>query len=57
MKTTIRAEMKNVLLILVGLIFCALGFNLFLIPNNIAAGGFTGIAQLINSVTGFPVRS
>ena len=55
MKTTIRAEMKNVLLILAGLIFCALGFNLFLIPNNIAAGGFTGIAQLINSLTGFPV--
>lgn len=55
MKTSVRAEMKNVLLILVGLIFCALGFNLFLIPNNIAAGGFTGIAQLINSVTGFPV--
>ena len=55
MKTSVRAEMNNVLLILVGLIFCALGFNLFLIPNNIAAGGFTGIAQLINSVTGFPV--
>lgn len=55
MKTNVRAEMKNVLLILAGLIFCALGFNLFLIPNNIAAGGFTGIAQLINSLTGFPV--
>lgn len=55
MKTSVRAEMKNAILILVGLIFCALGFNLFLIPNNIAAGGFTGIAQLINSVTGFPV--
>ena len=49
MKTSVRAEMKNVLLILVGLIFCALGFNLFLIPNNIAAGGFTGIGQLVNS--------
>ena len=55
MKTTVRAEIKNAALILVGLIICALGFNLFLIPNNIAAGGFTGIAQLINSVTGFPV--
>lgn len=55
MKTNVRAEMKNAILILAGLIFCALGFNLFLIPNNIAAGGFTGIAQLINSVTGFPV--
>ena len=55
MKTNVRVEIKNAALILVGLIFCALGFNLFLIPNNIAAGGFTGIAQLINSVTGFPV--
>ena len=55
MKTNVRTEMKNAILILAGLIFCALGFNLFLIPNNIAAGGFTGIAQLINSVTGFPV--
>ena len=55
MKTTVRAEIKNAALILVGLIICALGFNLFLIPNNIAAGGFTGIAQLINSVTGCPV--
>ena len=49
MNANVRAEMKNVLLILVGLIFCALGFNLFLIPNNIAAGGFTGIGQLVNS--------
>ena len=55
MNANVRAELKNAILILVGLIFCALGFNLFLIPNNIAAGGFTGIAQLINSVTGFPV--
>ena len=55
MNKTIRGEIKNAILILLGLIFCTLGYNLFLIPNNIAAGGFTGIAQLVNSGTGWPI--
>lgn len=42
-------------LIFAGLALCTLGYNLFLIPNDVAAGGFTGAAQLINSVTGWPV--
>lgn len=50
-----KAEFKNACMILLGLIFCTLGYNLFLVPNNIAAGGFTGIAQLINSGTGWPI--
>ena len=50
-----EGEIWNAILIALGLAFCALGYNLFLIPNNIAAGGFTGLAQLINSVTGWPV--
>ena len=55
MNKIIRGEIKNAALILLGLVFCTLGYNLFLIPNNIAAGGFTGIAQLINSGTGWPI--
>lgn len=55
MKAVCKAELKNGILILAGLVIGSLGFNLFLIPNNIAAGGFTGIAQLINSATGLPV--
>lgn len=41
--------------IALGLLFCKLAYNLFLIPNNIAAGGFTGIGQMVNHLTGFPV--
>lgn len=48
-------EIANALCIALGLTFCLFSYNLFLIPNNIAAGGFTGIAQLINHVTGFPI--
>lgn len=55
MKPVVKAELKNTLLIFLGLIFCTLAYNLFLIPNNIAAGGFTGISQLINHFTGWPV--
>ena len=50
-----KDELKNLLYIAVGLIFTTLGYKLFLIPNNIAAGGFTGIAQLVNSGTGWPI--
>ena len=55
MKPVVKAELKNALLIFLGLIFCTLAYNLFLIPNNIAAGGFTGISQLINHFTGWRV--
>jgi len=55
MKKFSDTELHNVLLIVLGLISCTLAYSLFLIPNNIAAGGFTGIAQLINSFTTWPV--
>ena len=55
MKLLRNAEIKNTLYILCGLFFAQLAFNVFLIPNNIAAGGFTGIGQLVNSATGLPV--
>ena len=48
-------EFANALMIALGLTFCLFAYNLFLIPNNIAAGGFTGIAQLVNHLTGLPI--
>lgn len=48
MKKRLHPEFGNSLLILAGLILAALGYNMYLIPNDIAAGGFTGIGQLIN---------
>ncbi len=34
--------------IIAGTLICSLSYNMFLIPNDIAPGGFTGIAQLIS---------
>lgn len=53
MKNKLHPEFGNALLILAGLLMTALGYNMYLIPNNIAAGGFTGIGQLLNKF--FPV--
>lgn len=41
--------------VMLGILLCALGYNMFWIPNDLAPGGFTGIAQLINAATGWPV--
>ena len=49
------SELHNIILVALGLLICTLAYNLFLIPNDIAAGGFTGIAQLVNRFTGLPV--
>lgn len=49
MKQNVIAEVKNALFILAGLICSSAAYNLYLIPNNIAAGGFTGIGQLVNT--------
>lgn len=49
MKRVLGVEAKNALLIAAGLMCCCAAYNLYLIPNEIAAGGFTGIGQLVNS--------
>ena len=38
-----------------GLLLGALGYRMFLVPNDIAAGGFTGIGQLVNHFLSWPV--
>ncbi|WP_027364971.1 YitT family protein [Desulfotruncus alcoholivorax] len=38
-----------------GVVLTALGLDMFLIPNKIAAGGVSGIATIIHYVTGSPV--
>ena len=41
--------------ILAGSLIAALAFRCFTFPNDIVSGGITGIAQIINLLTGFPV--
>jgi len=42
-------------LIIIGALAQAVGLRLFLIPANLASGGVSGIAQLINNFTGWPI--
>ena len=48
MRRNLREEALNVLLIIAGLLLATLGYRLYLIPNNVAPGGFTGIGQIVN---------
>lgn len=44
--------LKSMLLLASGIFLFALGTNLFLQPNNIVAGGFSGLAIVVNELTG-----
>ena len=51
----LKEEIKSITYILSGLLVCALAYRMFLVPNDVAAGGFTGIGQLVNALTGMQV--
>ena len=55
MKNTFRTELKNSLLIVFGLLIAASAYRLYLIPNQVVAGGFTGVGQLLNHLIGISV--
>ena len=42
-------------LIVIGALAQAVGLRLFLVPANLASGGVSGIAQLINNYTNWPI--
>lgn len=42
----------NWMLIVVGLLVSASAYRLFLVPCDVAAGGFTGVGQLVSHITG-----
>lgn len=45
-------RLKQYSIITVGVILCAIGLEYFFYPNDIAAGGISGLALVINRVTG-----
>ena len=55
MNKTLRTELKNDLLIILGLLVAATAYRMYLIPNNVVAGGFTGVGQLLNHALGIGV--
>ncbi len=46
---------QDYILILIGTLITAVGLDMFLIPNKIAAGGVSGIATIVYYVVNFPV--
>jgi uncharacterized membrane-anchored protein YitT (DUF2179 family) len=48
-------ETRRLLLVFLGATMSALGYALFLVPHQIAAGGVSGISIIVNAFTGWPV--
>jgi len=46
---------RDFTLIFLGMFFQAVGLRLFLVPAQLASGGVSGISQLINHFTGWPI--
>ena len=55
MRASLREELKNDLLVLLGLLAAAAAYRMYLIPNQVVNGGFTGVGQLLNHATGISV--
>ena len=49
-------EMKDYLMIALGMIMYGIGWTVFLLPNDITTGGVPGIASIVYFATGFPVQ-
>ncbi|SDZ02234.1 Uncharacterized membrane-anchored protein YitT, contains DUF161 and DUF2179 domains [Evansella caseinilytica] len=51
-KINILEEIKKLIVAVISAVFLALSLNLFLIPANVFASGFTGIAQILSELIG-----
>ncbi|MDC7238766.1 MAG: YitT family protein, partial [Spirochaetales bacterium] len=55
MRKKLLREIPSYLFIFLGCLIMALGMNLFLVPNRIAAGGLSGIGIVVYTLFNFPV--
>jgi uncharacterized membrane-anchored protein YitT (DUF2179 family) len=51
----LRAQVRKYALLTAGALLAAVNVHLFLAPSNIAPGGVTGIAIIVNELTGWPI--
>ncbi len=54
-KNSMRGVLRDVSLLLIGSLIYGIGTYMFVVPANIAPGGASGIALMVNFVTGLPV--
>ncbi len=52
----LQRELKDYLMIAVGMFLYSIGWTVFLLPNNITSNGVPGIASIIYFATGLPVQ-
>ncbi len=50
-----KIPVRDIFLILLGAVLQAVAMDLFLIPGRLAAGGVSGLSQIINRYTGWPI--
>lgn len=55
-KQNLLREAKDYLMIALGITLYGIGWNVFLLPNDITTGGVPGIASIVYFATGFPVQ-
>lgn len=49
-------ELRDYLMIALGMVLYGIGWTVFLLPNDITTGGVPGIASIVYFATGFPVQ-
>ena len=54
-KERLYLELKDYVMIIVGLVIYAFGFCAFILPQNVVIGGYTGLASLFYYTLGIPV--
>lgn len=54
-KNSVRGMLRDVSLLLIGSLIYGIGIYMFVVPANIAPGGASGIALMVNFATGLPV--
>lgn len=52
---SVKKWVKDFLLIIIGCMIMAIGTSLFLLPNQLSSGGFSGLATIIYYLFGFPL--
>lgn len=55
-KKDVAREFKDYLVIALGMFCYSIGWSIFLLPNNVTAGGVPGIASIVFWATGIPVQ-
>lgn len=55
-KPTIMSEVKNYIMITIGLAFYAFAWNFFMAPYEFVTGGITGIGAIVQYTTGIPMQ-